>query len=47
MTIQPRHNSCAAQSMEDLLCGVVITFGEIKAAKALEAELREEIVRLK
>jgi two-component system CheB/CheR fusion protein len=35
------------RTMEDLIGGVVITFAEITAAKALETELREEIARLK
>jgi two-component system CheB/CheR fusion protein len=35
------------RTMEDVIGGVVITFAEITAAKALEAELREEISRLK
>jgi len=33
--------------MEDAIVGVVITFANITAAKALEAELREEIAGLK
>ncbi len=35
------------RTMEDVIAGVVITFSNITAAKALEAELREEISRLK
>ncbi len=35
------------RTMEDVICGVVITFVNITAAKALEAQLREEISRLK
>jgi two-component system CheB/CheR fusion protein len=35
------------RTMEDVIGGVVITFSNITAAKALEAELREEIARLK
>ena len=35
------------RTMEDVIGGVVITFAEITAAKALEAELREENARLK
>jgi two-component system CheB/CheR fusion protein len=34
-------------TMEDVIGGLVITFAEITAAKKLEAELREEISRLK
>jgi two-component system CheB/CheR fusion protein len=32
--------------MSDVIDGVVITFSNITAAKALEAELREEIAKL-
>ena len=35
------------RTMEDAIVGVVITFANITAVKALEAELREEIARLK
>jgi two-component system CheB/CheR fusion protein len=35
------------RTMEDVIAGVVITFANITAAKALEAELRTEIARLK
>jgi len=35
------------RTMEDTILGVVITFSNITAAKALEAELREEISRLR
>jgi two-component system CheB/CheR fusion protein len=35
------------RTMEDVIGGVVITFADITAAKNLEAELREEIARLK
>jgi two-component system CheB/CheR fusion protein len=35
------------RTMEDVICGVVITFADITAAKTLEAELREEIAKLK
>jgi len=35
------------RTMEDVIAGVVITFANITAAKALEAELREENARLK
>lgn len=35
------------RTMEDVIGGVVITFANITAAKTLEAELREEIERLK
>ncbi|MBN1548164.1 MAG: PAS domain-containing protein [Syntrophaceae bacterium] len=35
------------RTMEDVICGVVITFVNITAAKALEAELREEIEKMK
>ena len=35
------------RTMEDVIDGVVITFTNITAAKALEAELREENARLK
>jgi two-component system CheB/CheR fusion protein len=35
------------RTMEDVIAGVVITFSNITAAKKLEAELREEIARLK
>jgi chemotaxis methyl-accepting protein methylase len=35
------------RTMEDIIAGVVITFSNITAAKALEAELREENARLK
>jgi len=35
------------RTMEDVIAGVVITFSNITAAKALEAELREEITKLK
>ena len=35
------------RTMEDVIGGVVITFANITASKALEAELREEIVMLK
>jgi chemotaxis methyl-accepting protein methylase len=35
------------RTMEDVIDGVVITFSNITATKALEAELREEISRLK
>ena len=35
------------RTMEDVIDGVVITFSNITAAKALEAELREENARLK
>jgi two-component system CheB/CheR fusion protein len=35
------------RTMEDVIGGVVITFANISAAKALEAELREEIAKLK
>ena len=35
------------RTMEDVIGGVVITFANITAAKTLEAELREEIARLK
>jgi two-component system CheB/CheR fusion protein len=34
------------RTMDDIIGGVVITFSNITAAKALEAELREEIARL-
>ena len=34
------------RTMEDVIGGVVITFTDITAAKALETELREEIARL-
>jgi PAS domain-containing protein len=34
-------------TMEDVIAGVVITFSDITAPKALEAELREEIAKLK
>jgi two-component system CheB/CheR fusion protein len=33
--------------MEDVIAGVVITFVNITAAKALESELRAEIAKLK
>jgi two-component system CheB/CheR fusion protein len=35
------------RTMEDVIGGIVITFSNITAAKTLEAELREEIQRLK
>lgn len=35
------------RTMEDVICGVVITFVNITAAKTLEAELREEIEKMK
>jgi len=35
------------RTMEDVIGGVVITFADITAAKKLEAQLREEIARLK
>ena len=35
------------RTMEDVIGGVVITFANITAAKKLEAQLREENVRLK
>ena len=35
------------RTMEDVIDGVVITFADITAAKTLEAELREEIEKLK
>jgi two-component system CheB/CheR fusion protein len=35
------------RTMEDVIAGVVITFANITAAKALEAELRKEIAKLK
>jgi two-component system CheB/CheR fusion protein len=35
------------RTMDDVINGVVITFSNISAVKKLEAELREEIVRLK
>jgi two-component system CheB/CheR fusion protein len=35
------------RTMEDVIAGVVITFSNITAAKALEAELRAENARLK
>lgn len=35
------------RTMEDVIGGVVITFADITATKALEAELREENARLK
>jgi transcriptional regulator with PAS, ATPase and Fis domain len=35
------------RTMDDTILGVVITFSNITAAKALEAELREEILKLK
>ena len=35
------------RTMEDVIDGVVITFADITAAKTLEAELREEIAKLK
>jgi chemotaxis methyl-accepting protein methylase/PAS domain-containing protein len=35
------------RTMEDVIAGVVLTFAEITATKALEAELREENARLK
>jgi len=35
------------RTMEDVIGGVVITFAEITATKALEAELRKEIASLK
>ncbi len=35
------------RTMEDVISGVVITFANITATKKLEAELREEIARLK
>jgi two-component system CheB/CheR fusion protein len=35
------------RTMEDVIAGVVITFSNITAAKALEAELRAEIAKLK
>ena len=35
------------RTMEDVIGGVVITFANITAAKKLEAQLREEILRLK
>jgi hypothetical protein len=35
------------RTMEDIIGGLVITFSNITAAKALEAELREENARLK
>jgi len=35
------------RTMEDVICGVVITFVNISAAKQLEAELREENAKLK
>jgi two-component system, chemotaxis family, CheB/CheR fusion protein len=35
------------RTLEDVIAGVVITFSNITAAKVLEAELREEIARLK
>jgi len=35
------------RTMEDVICGVVITFVNITAAKKLEAQLREENARLK
>jgi two-component system CheB/CheR fusion protein len=35
------------RTMEDIIGGLVITFANITAAKTLEAQLREEISRLK
>jgi two-component system CheB/CheR fusion protein len=35
------------RTMEDVIAGVVITFANITASKALEAELRGEIARLR
>jgi len=35
------------RTMDNIIDGVVITFSNITAAKLLEAELREEISRLK
>jgi two-component system CheB/CheR fusion protein len=35
------------RTMDDVIGGVVITFANITAAKTLEAELREEIERIK
>jgi chemotaxis methyl-accepting protein methylase len=35
------------RTMEDVISGLVITFADITSAKALEAELRDEIKRLK
>ena len=35
------------RTMEDVIGGVVITFANITAAKTLEAQLREEISKLK
>jgi two-component system CheB/CheR fusion protein len=35
------------RTMEDIIGGVVITFANITAAKVLEAQLREEISKLK
>ncbi|MRR58122.1 MAG: chemotaxis protein CheB, partial [Deltaproteobacteria bacterium] len=35
------------RTMDDVIGGVVITFADITAAKKMEAELREEIARLK
>jgi chemotaxis methyl-accepting protein methylase len=35
------------RTMEDVIAGVVITFADITATKSVEAELREEIARLK
>jgi two-component system CheB/CheR fusion protein len=35
------------RTMEEVIAGVVITFSNITSAKKLEAELREEIARLK
>lgn len=42
------HVSCVLpyRTMEEVIDGVVITFSDITAAKALEAGLREEIARL-
>jgi two-component system CheB/CheR fusion protein len=34
------------RTMEDVISGVVITFSDITAPKALEAQLREEIAKL-
>jgi two-component system CheB/CheR fusion protein len=34
------------RTIEDVIAGVVITFADITAAKALEAELRKEIAKL-
>jgi two-component system CheB/CheR fusion protein len=35
------------RTMDDMIAGAVITFTNITASKALEAELRAEIARLK